>query len=144
MLPPPGPDCIPLQGRPPQIVCQNYFQKFKFSYPTTWSKFLSSPSYQFCFDWRIPLISGVAAAGDGRGGLRERLPGAAGLQPLHVDRGRREGCERGHQDRVHVQLIRERRLSTTYSAWPNSVFLESARLILFSDHYVSLEVGRTL
>ena len=132
MLPPPGPDCIPLQGRPPQIVCQNYFQKFKFSYPTTWSKFLSSPSYQFCFDWRIPLISGVAAAGDGRGGLRERLPGAAGLQPLHVDRGRREGCERGHQDRVHVQLIRgERRLSTIYSAWPNSVFLESARLILF-------------
>ena len=69
-------------------------------------KNLSIPNFNLT-DESLPFFPGVAAAGDGRGGLRERVPRAAGVQPLHVDRGRREGCERGHQDRVHVQLIRE-------------------------------------
>ena len=87
----------------------------------------------------MPLFSGVAAAGDGRGGLRERVPRAARFQPLHGHRGRREGCEGGHQDRVHVQLIRGRgdiavcgRELSGDREWP--ILQESPDFI--TDHYV--------
>ena len=100
---------------------------------------ISQPKFKF--DWRITLISGVAAAGDGRGGLRERVPRAAGLQPLLVDRRRREGCERGHQDRVLVQLIRGTDTAkcvvelSDAREWPT---LKESSPDFITDHYICL------